>query len=119
MGTADRADRPNGQKRRRPTVRNDGFAPILASRLAALSGAGMNATQVLRTTVTGKPLPDDHAAAALWWRICRHLPPSLSTKINQNATFTSPWESKLAELVGAERAQALQASPVAGASHSS
>src|SRR4029453_12974012 len=88
-----------------PTVRNDGFAPILASRLAALSGAGMNATQLLRTAVTGKHLPDDHTAAALWWRICRHLPPSLSPQINQNATFTSPWESNLADHVGAERAQ--------------
>jgi DNA primase catalytic core len=93
-----------------PRVRNDGFAPILASRLAALSGAGMNATQLLRTAVTGKPLPDDHAAAALWWRICRNLPPSLSAQINHNAAFTRPWESKLAQLVGAERAEALQVS---------
>jgi hypothetical protein len=70
----------------------------------------VNAVQLLSTAVTGKPLPDDHAAAALWWRICRHLTPSLSAQINQNATFTHPWESKLAELVGAERAEALQAS---------
>jgi DNA primase catalytic core len=93
-----------------PTVRNDGFAPILASRLAALSGAGISATQLLRTAITGKPLPDDHSAAALWWRICRHVTPSLSAQINQNATFTRPWDAKLAELVGAERAKALQAS---------
>jgi hypothetical protein len=71
----------------------------------------MNAAQLLRTAVTGKPLPDDHAAAALWWRICRHLTPSLSAQINQNATFTRPWQSKLAELIGAERAEAHQASP--------
>ncbi len=35
-----------------PTVRNDSFAPILASRLAAISRAGVNATQLLRTAVT-------------------------------------------------------------------
>jgi DNA primase catalytic core len=93
-----------------PTVRNDGFAPFLAGRLAAISRAGDNARQLLDTAI-GNPLPDDHAAAALWWRICRHLTPSLSAQINQNATFTGPWESKLAQLVGAERAEALQASP--------
>jgi hypothetical protein len=65
----------------------------------------------MRSALNRKPLPDDHAAAALWWRICRHLPPSLHAQINQNATFTHTWESKLAELVGAERAEALQASP--------
>jgi hypothetical protein len=58
-----------------PTVKNDSFAPVLAGRLAALSRAGVNATQLLRTAVMSKPLPDDHAAAALWWRTCRHLPP--------------------------------------------
>jgi DNA primase catalytic core len=94
-----------------PTARNDSFAPILASRLAAISHAGINATQLLRIAVIGKPLPDDHPAAALWWRICRHLTPSLSAQINQNPTFIKPWESKLAELVGAKRAEALQASP--------
>jgi len=94
-----------------PTVRNDGFAPILAGRLAAISRAGVNATQLLRTAVIGQPLPDDHAAAALWWRICRHLPPSLCAQVNRNAAPSNPWKSKLAELVGTERAEALQASP--------
>jgi DNA primase catalytic core len=94
-----------------PTVSNDSFAPILARRLAALSRAGVNATQLLRTTVIRKPLPDDHAAAALWWRICRHLPPSLSAPVHPDATFNKPWESKLAQLVSTERAGTLQASP--------
>jgi conjugative relaxase-like TrwC/TraI family protein len=94
-----------------PSLSNDAFAPILAGRLAALSRAGVNASALLHSAVIGKPLPDDHAAAALWWRICRPLPPSLSAQVNRDATFTSPWESKLAELVGAEHARALQASP--------
>jgi hypothetical protein len=71
----------------------------------------VNATQLLSTTVIRKPLPDDHAAAALWWRICRHLPPSLSAQVSRNAALTISLESKLAEFVGAERAEALQASP--------
>jgi DNA primase catalytic core len=94
-----------------PYVCSDSFAPILAGRLAALSRAGVNATQLLRSALNRKPLPDDHAAAALWWRICRHLPPSLSAQVSRNAALTISSESKLAEFVGAERAEALQASP--------
>jgi DNA primase catalytic core len=94
-----------------PTVKPDGFAPLLADRLAAISRGGVNARQLLDTAAIGKPLPDDHAAAALWWRICRHLPQSLSAEVNHDATLSKPWESKLAELIGTERAEALQASP--------
>jgi DNA primase catalytic core len=94
-----------------PTVRNDSFAPILAGRLAALSRAGVNARQLARSALNRKPLPDDHPAAALWWRICRHLPPSLSALVHPDAAFNEPWESKLAQLVGTERAETLQASP--------
>jgi DNA primase catalytic core len=71
----------------------------------------VNATQLLSTTVIRRPLPDDHAAAALWWRICRHLPPSLSAQVSRNAALPISSESKLAEFIGAERAEALQASP--------
>jgi DNA primase catalytic core len=92
-------------------VRNDSFAPILAGRLAAISGAGVDVGQLLRSAMDGRPLPDDHAAAALWWRICRHLNPALLTRINRHATVTAPWESRLAETIGAERAQALHAGP--------
>jgi DNA primase catalytic core len=94
-----------------PAVENDGFAPLLADRLAAISRAGVNARQLLDTAAIGNPLPDDHAAAALWWRICRHLTPSLTAQVNHDGSLSTPWESKLAELIGAERAEALQASP--------
>jgi DNA primase catalytic core len=94
-----------------PTIKNDGFAPLLAGRLAAISRAGENARELLDTAAIGKPLPDEHAAAALWWRICRQLNPGLSAQVNCEPTFTGPWESRLVELVGAERAEALQASP--------
>jgi DNA primase catalytic core len=88
-------------------VRNDSFAPILAGRLAAISGAGVDVGQLLRSATNGRPLPDDHAAAALWWRICRHLNPALLTRINRAATVTAACESRLAEIIGAERAETL------------
>ena len=94
-----------------PNISEDSFAPILAGRLAAISRAGVDATQLVRVAADGKPLPDDHAAAALWWRICRHLNPAVSAQITDPAVPTVPWESRLAELIGTNRAQLIQTSP--------
>jgi DNA primase catalytic core len=94
-----------------PNISEDSFAPILAGRLAAISRAGVDAKHLLRAAALEKALPDDHAAAALWWRICRHLNPALSAQINRPAVPTVPWESRLAELIGTDRAQLIQTSP--------
>src|SRR4029453_11655955 len=75
-----------------PSVRNDSYAPILAGRVAAISSAGLDVGQLLRSATDGKPLPDDHAAAALWWRICRRLDPALLTRVNRDALATAAWE---------------------------
>jgi DNA primase catalytic core len=90
-----------------PGITEDSFAPILARRLAAITTAGVDAKQLLRSAADGKPLPDDHAAAALWWRICRHLNPALFTRVNRDTTVTAAWESRLAETIDAEPAETL------------
>ena len=56
-----------------PATRHDHYTPQLADHLAQLARTGIDANTLLQTT-TGAPLPDDHAASALWWRIQRHLP---------------------------------------------
>jgi DNA primase catalytic core len=94
-----------------PNISEDSFAPILASRLAAISRAGVDAKQLLRAAVLEKPLPDDYAAAALWWRICRHHNPAVSAQLNRPAVPTVSWESRLAELIGTDREQLIQTSP--------
>jgi DNA primase catalytic core len=94
-----------------PGVRNDSFVPILAGRLAAISRAGLDARQLLRSAVEGKPLPDDHAAAALWWRICRQLNPATAAEISDPAAPRVGWVSRLAELIGTDRAQLIHTSP--------
>ena len=64
-----------------PNLTQDPFAPMLADRLAALSRAGVDARQLLCSAITtGGPLPDDHAAAAVWWRISRHLTPTVAAQ---------------------------------------
>jgi DNA primase catalytic core len=96
-----------------PNLAKDAFARVLADRLAALSRAGVDAWRLLESAAsTGGPLPDDHAAAALWWRIARHLTPNLATQVEAGHTHatTTTWTQRLDELLGAERADDLQSS---------
>ena len=94
-----------------PNLTQDPFAPMLADRLAAISRAGVDARQLLCSAITtGGPLPDDHAAAAVWWRISRHLTPTVTAQADTDHTFTTAWTSRLAELIGADRADTLQSS---------
>ena len=57
-----------------PTVTRDPFLPELTERLSDLNRAGYDATQLLRSAAGTGPLPDDHPAGALWWRILEQLP---------------------------------------------
>ena len=52
----------------------DPFLPELAERLTNLTRAGFDATLLVRSAAAAGPLPDDHPAAALWWRILDQLP---------------------------------------------
>jgi hypothetical protein len=55
----------------------DPFLPELAARLSNLTRAGFDATLLVRSAAAAGPLPDDHPAAALWWRILDQLPPQI------------------------------------------
>jgi hypothetical protein len=56
-------------------VTADPFLPALEERLSRLARAGFDATLLVRSAAAAGPLPDDHPAAALWWRILDELPP--------------------------------------------
>ena len=60
-------------RRLEPRLAGDDFTPTLAARLAKLAASGLNARTLLRTAAGEGDLPEDDAAAALWWRIARHL----------------------------------------------
>jgi DNA primase catalytic core len=98
-------------QRAAPDVHTDDFAPLLAERLAAMSRAGIDARGLLHTAVTAGTLPDDHAAAALWWRISRHLSPAVAEQIDAGHALTTSWTPRLAEFVGTERADVVRSSP--------
>jgi conjugative relaxase-like TrwC/TraI family protein len=57
-----------------PSATADPFMPALGERLSNLSRAGFDATVLVRSAAAVGPLPDDHPAAALWWRILDQLP---------------------------------------------
>jgi hypothetical protein len=57
-----------------PSATRDPFLPELTERLSDLTSAGYDATHLLRSAAGAGPLPDDHPAAALWWRILDQLP---------------------------------------------
>ena len=59
-----------------PSATADPFLPELEERLSNLTRAGFDATHLLRSAAAAGPLPDDHPAAALWWRILDQLPPT-------------------------------------------
>ncbi|HEX7537730.1 MAG TPA: MobF family relaxase [Dermatophilaceae bacterium] len=93
-----------------PTTGKDAFAPYLAERLAAISRSGLDAHTMVRRTLAEGALPDDHAAAALWWRICGHLSPAVAAQVDADHALTTAWTPRLSELVGVERAAELQSS---------
>jgi hypothetical protein len=57
-----------------PSATTDPFLPALEERLSNLTRAGYDATHLVRSAAAAAPLPDDHPAAALWWRILDQLP---------------------------------------------
>ena len=57
-----------------PSATTDPFLPALEERLCNLTRAGYDATLLVRSAAATGPLPDDHPAAALWWRILDQLP---------------------------------------------
>lgn len=100
-----------------PQVRDDEFTPLLAERLAAMSRAGVTAHELLRTAAApdhpAGPLPDELTAAALWWRMARHLTPAVAAQIGDGShgeSVTTDWAPRLADLFGPERAASIQAS---------
>jgi len=94
---------------------NDPFTPVLAERLAAISRAGLDTPALLADAMSRGALPDDHAAAALWWRISAHLSPAVAATTTQDHPVSSTWTNTLPDLVGADTTAELHASPWWGA----
>ena len=90
-------------------VGGEGFEVV--GDLAAVARAGIDAHALLRTTLAA-PLPDDHAASALWWRVSRHLAPAVAAQadIGNQHRLSPVWVDHLTDSVGEDRAAAMQIS---------
>ncbi len=93
-----------------PDAVRDAFAPVLAERLAAATRAGIDAATLVRDAAGTRTLPDDHAAAALWWRVSEHLAPTVDNAAGADQLLATAWVPSLADKLGADRAEAMQAS---------
>ncbi|WP_137122034.1 MobF family relaxase [Segeticoccus rhizosphaerae] len=89
----------------------DPFATVLAERLAAMARCGVDAPAVLRRAAAPGPLPDDHAAAALWWRINACLSPAVAERVGHDHALATAWTPQLPHLLGEHQAMQVQASP--------
>ena len=92
MGRADPRGRALGEHRHLP-------ARAGRQRLAGMSRTGINAAQLLHAAINTGPLPDEHGAAALWWRISRHLQPTIAASTDHDDSITTPWAEQLTKLV--------------------
>ena len=62
-----------------PNLIKDSFLPSLTRRLENLDRAGFDASSLVQSAAAKAPLPDDHPAAALWWRILENCPSRCQT----------------------------------------
>jgi conjugative relaxase-like TrwC/TraI family protein len=93
-----------------PSLLVDPFAPTLARRLSQLSASGVRARHLLDQAADAGPLPDDHAAAALWWRISRHVSPAVAED-DSGYHLAAKWLDPFTTALGPERSRELQTSP--------
>lgn len=92
--------------------RRDSFTPLLAERLAAISRAGIDAAGLLAGAAAEGSLPDDHVAAALWWRISRHLSPAVAVQAaDPSPPIATGWSEQLIDTLGYERTAEVTGSP--------
>ncbi|MCC6497153.1 MAG: relaxase domain-containing protein [Propionibacteriaceae bacterium] len=92
-----------------PTLLTDQFVPTLAARLSQIAATGIDTPALLHTAAANGPLPDDHAAAALWWRLSRRLTPAVAHNIETEHLATA-WIDTFTNRLG-RAATNLQASP--------
>ena len=90
--------------------RRDPFYPLLAERLSAISRAGLDAPAMVRRALAEGALPDDHNAAALWWRIAGRLAPAVASQVAGDHHLTTAWADRLPELLGPDQAAAVRQS---------
>ena len=90
----------------------DPYWPELADRLAALDRAGIDVAGMVTAAATAH-LPDEQPAAALWWRMSRHLSPAALTATARSGacTLRPSWTPVLCDILGGQRVERVLSDP--------
>lgn len=100
---------------REPRVLTDAWWPTLAARLDAAHTAGRDVAAILHDVMSDEhtPLPDEHAADALWFRVLPHLGAHAAAPENSHASarLRPTWTPSLENALGAELAGWVIADP--------
>ena len=89
LETATTTVEPDQVKSLLPTTAGtatDPYRAQLGRNLARLTDHIQLLEPAMQAAAAKKPLPDDHASAALWWRLHRHLPPDAFKTVEQAKT---------------------------------
>ena len=91
----------------------DPYWPQVAARLTAADRAGLDIAALTTAVAADQPLPDEHPAAALWWRLARHLSPAAlhATDEHTASTLRPAWTPLLTDLLGQPVADRVTADP--------
>jgi conjugative relaxase-like TrwC/TraI family protein len=96
-----------------PRVTTDDYWPELATQLAKIAAAGIDVRAMITAVASERPLPDDQPAAALWWRLARHLTPAAMTATSGSGagTLRPSWTTTLTALLGTTRGERVLSDP--------
>jgi len=94
-------------------ITTDPYWPELADRIAAIDRAGIDVRGMLTAAAAEHSLPDEQPAAALWWRLSRHLSPAASAATSGSgaSTLRPSWTPVLVDKLGTARADRVLADP--------
>ncbi|MEO6629415.1 MAG: MobF family relaxase [Aquihabitans sp.] len=92
-------------------VQTDPGCARLLERMRALTEAGIDVASLLTQALAApRPLPEEHTADALWWRLVGHLgPAALRATGRPGVTLRPPWTPALIARLGHEDAERVMA----------
>ncbi len=93
-------------------ITQDDYWPVLAARLSLADTAGINVPQLLNTAITGRPLPADATASALWSRLSIHLGPVVAGPGAGGHRIRPAWTSQLEETLGQATTERITTDPL-------
>jgi len=96
-----------------PHLTDDPYWPVLARQLSAARRAGIDVTGLTSTAATGRPLPDQQPAAALWWRLSGQLSTAAVTArpTGSQDGLRPDWTAALTSTLGPQAAARVVADP--------